>query len=96
MWQPWLAWAGLGSGARAHVFANPVAHVGGMTVAPLICYEQLIAWPVLQSILHRPDVLVATGNGWWTDETSILAIQKASAQAWASLFGLSLVLAFNR
>jgi hypothetical protein len=96
MWQPWLAWVGQRSGARAHVFANPVVDVEGVKVAPLICYEQLIVWPVLQSMLHRPGIVVATGNGWWTASTSILAIQKASAQAWASLFGLPLVLAFNR
>jgi hypothetical protein len=96
MWQPWLAWVGQGSGARAHVFANPVVDVEGVKVAPLICYEQLIVWPVLQSILYRPDIIVATANGWWTDDTNILTIQKTSVQAWASLFGLPLVLAFNR
>ena len=96
MWQPWLAWTGQGGGARAHFFANPVIDIESVTVAPLICYEQLIIWPVLQSMLHRPDIIVATGNGWWTEGTSIVAIQKASAQAWASLFGLPLVMAFNR
>ncbi len=96
MWQPWLAWVGQRGGARAHVFANPVVDVEGVKIAPLICYEQLIVWPVLQSMLHRPDVIVAAGNGWWTSGVSIVAIQKASAQAWASLFGLPLVLAVNR
>ena len=96
MWQPWLAWTGQGGGARAHFFANPVIDIESVTVAPLICYEQLIIWPVLQSMLYRPDIIVATGNGWWTEGTSIVAIQKASAQAWASLFGLPLVMAFNR
>lgn len=61
MWQPWLAWTGQGGGARAHFFANPVIELGGMRVAPLICYEQLIIWPVLQSVFHSPDVIVATG-----------------------------------
>lgn len=96
MWQPWLAWVGQRGGARAHVFANPVVDVEGVKAAPLICYEQLIVWPVLQSMLHRPDTIVASGNGWWTASTSILAIQEANAQAWASLFGLALVLAVNR
>ncbi|MBZ9898295.1 MULTISPECIES: conjugal transfer protein TraB [unclassified Mesorhizobium] len=96
MWQPWLAWVGQRSGARAHVFANPVVDVEGVKVAPLICYEQLIVWPVLQSMLYRPDAIVASGNGWWTASTSILAIQEANAQAWASLFGLALVSAVNR
>ena len=90
MWQPWTT-----GGAHAHFFANPVVEFAGFRVAPLICYEQLIIWPVLQSMLHDPDVIVATGNGWWIGNTNIVAIQKASAEAWASLFGLPLVMAFN-
>lgn len=96
MWQPWLAWTGQDGGANAYFFANPVIDVDGVRVAPLICYEQLIVWPILQSMLYRPDIVVATGNGWWTAGTSIIAIQKASAEAWAALFGLPLVMAFNR
>lgn len=95
MWQPWLAWIDEPAGARAHFFANPIVEGGGKRVAPLICYEQLIIWPILQSVLYRPSVIVATGNGWWTDNTTIVAIQKASAQAWARLFGLPLILSFN-
>lgn len=95
MWQPWLAWTAQGGGARAHFFENPVVDLGGRRVAPLICYEQLILWPVLQSMLHSPEIVIATGNGWWTAGTSIVAIQKASATAWARLFGVPLVTAFN-
>lgn len=91
MWQPWTT-----SGANAHFFANPVVDFAGVSILPLICYEQLIIWPVLQSMLFDPEVMVATGNGWWTGDTNIVHIQKASAEAWASLFGLPLVLAFNR
>ncbi|WP_286182319.1 conjugal transfer protein TraB [Rhizobium sp. ICMP 5592] len=95
MWQPWLAWSGQSGGARAGFFTNPVSALGGRRIAPLICYEQLIVWPVLQSMLHRPDMIVAAGNGWWTSGTSIIAIQKASTTAWAWLFNLPLVTAFN-
>lgn len=95
MWQPWRGWLGEPGGARAHVFANPAVELGGEKIAPLICYEQLILWPVLQSAALSTSIIVATGNGWWTKGTSIVAIQKASAQAWARLFGLPLVTAFN-
>lgn len=95
MWQPWLVWFGEPAGARAHFFANPGVESGGLRVAALICYEQLVIWPVLQSMLHAPEIIVATGNGWWTGNTSIVAIQKASAEAWARLFGLPIVFAFN-
>ncbi|WP_085032510.1 conjugal transfer protein TraB [Ensifer aridi] len=95
MWQPWRSWLGTSGGARAHFFANPVATVGDRHVAPLICYEQLVVWPVLHSMLHDPDLIVAVGNGWWTKGTSIVAIQRASAVAWAKLFAKPLVISFN-
>ncbi|MCK5747491.1 MAG: conjugal transfer protein TraB, partial [Oricola sp.] len=90
MWRPWAS-----GGASAQFFANPTGRFAGTSIAPLICYEQLIVWPILQSVLLGPDVIVATGNGWWTGDTNIVPIQKASAKAWASLFGLPLVIAFN-
>ncbi|MAZ85990.1 MAG: conjugal transfer protein TraB [Hoeflea sp.] len=90
MWRPWAS-----GGASAQFFDNPTGRFAGASVAPLICYEQLIVWPILQSMLYGPDVIVATGNGWWTGDTNIVPIQRASARAWAALFGLPLVIAFN-
>ncbi|NEJ80382.1 conjugal transfer protein TraB [Rhizobium leguminosarum bv. viciae] len=95
MWQPWRFWFGETGGAGADFFANPVVAIGAGRAAPLICYEQLIVWPVLQSMLHDPDFILAVGNGWWTDGTSIVAIQRAATTAWAKLFAKSLVIAFN-
>lgn len=95
MWEPWRAWKGEAGGARAHLFENPVVDISGTRTAPLICYEQLLIWPVLHSILYSPDMIAAIGNGWWTSGTSIIAIQKASATAWARLFGIPLITAFN-
>lgn len=96
MWQPWRAWTGQGGGARANLFGNPVVRSDGQKLAALICYEQLLLWPVLQSMLHSPTAIVAPGNGWWTAGTSIVAIQNVSVIAWAKLFGLPVVTAFNR
>jgi hypothetical protein len=95
MWQPWRVWVGQGGGVPAKFFVNPVVEINGATLAPLICYEQLVVWPILQSMYHSPDIIVATGNGWWTADTSIVAIQRASSVAWAKLFGLPLIMAFN-
>ncbi|MQB27912.1 conjugal transfer protein TraB [Agrobacterium tumefaciens] len=96
MWQPWRAWVGQGGGARANLFGNPVVQGDGQWLAALICYEQLLLWPVLHSMLHSPTAIVAPGNGWWTAGTSIVAIQNASVMAWAKLFGLPVITAFNR
>ena len=90
MWQPWSD-----SGANAHLFSDPVTTLDGVILVPLICYEQLLIWPLLHSMLFDPKAVIATGNGWWTADTSIVSIQKASVEAWASLFGLPLVTAFN-
>ncbi|MBX5173541.1 conjugal transfer protein TraB [Rhizobium sp. NZLR1b] len=95
MWQPWRSLLGESGGARADFFANPVVSIGAGRAAPLICYEQLIVWPILQSMLHDPDLVVAVGNGWWTEGTSIVAIQRASTEAWARLFDKPLVTAIN-
>lgn len=96
MWQPWLRWLGQSGGARAHFFGNPVVDIASTKVAPLICYEQLIIWPVLQSMTHDPDVIIAVGNGWWTSGSSIIDIQRASTEAWARLFDKPLVFSTNK
>jgi apolipoprotein N-acyltransferase len=95
MWQPWRQLAGQSGGARAHFFANPVVYIAGMKSAPLICYEQLLVWPILQSMLHDPDMIVAVGNGWWTQGTSVVEIQRMSVEAWARLFDRPFVMSFN-
>lgn len=95
MWQPWRSLFGDSGGAKADFFANPVVSIGTSRAAPLICYEQLIVWPVLQSMLHDPDLILAVGNGWWTEGTSIVSIQRAATTAWARLFANPLVIAFN-
>ncbi|MBN7807745.1 MULTISPECIES: conjugal transfer protein TraB [Agrobacterium] len=95
MWQPWRSLFGESGGAKADFFANPVVTIGVSRVAPLICYEQLIVWPILHSMLHDPEFIIAVGNGWWAEGTSIVAIQRAAATAWAKLFAKPLVFAFN-
>jgi hypothetical protein len=96
MWQPWLSLIGGPAGARADFFANPVVAVHGSRVATLICYEQLLVWPILQSALDSPDILVAPANGWWTADTDIVAIQVAATTAWSRLFNLPLAMPINR
>lgn len=95
MWQPWRAWMGQSGGARVDFFANPVVQSRRERVAVLICYEQLLVWPILQSILYRPRLILASSNGWWTMGTNIMATQRAIVTAWAKLFDIPIVFAVN-
>jgi hypothetical protein len=95
MWQPWLSWIGQVGGARADFFANPVVSSGGGSVAVLICYEQLLVWPILQSMLQEPKLILAGSDGWWTEGTNILEVQEAVTTAWARLYSVPIVTAIN-
>lgn len=95
MWRPRLTSTRQSSGAQAHLFANPVATAGDVRIAPLICYDQLLVWPVLHPTLHRPDVIIAIGNGWWTGDSNIIKIKRTNAEAWARLLDVPFVIAFN-
>jgi apolipoprotein N-acyltransferase len=69
--------------------------VGGQRAAVLICYEQLLAWPILRSALEHPTLLIAISNEAWTTTTVVPHVQQACARAWARLFGLPLISAIN-
>lgn len=96
MWQPWRHLFGEGGGARADFDRNTVVVLGEQRVAVLICYEELIIWPILQSLVYDVDLVIAVGNGWWTRGTSIMDIQRANVRAWGLLFDTPVVFSFNR
>lgn len=86
MWRPWSGQ----DGTAAYWFENPVVEVAGQAVAVLICYEQLLMWPVLHSVAAGAQRLVGQSNLWWAAGTSIPAIQAHSLQSWSRLFWLPL------
>ena len=90
MWRPWSE-----GGANAYWFRQPTFRCGGLKAAALICYEQFLVWPVLESMWGRPQVLIAIGNDWWAKGTTLPGIQKESSLSWARLFGVKLVFAIN-
>lgn len=90
MWKPFS-----NDGYVAHWFDDSVIRIEGKKVAPLICYEQFLVWPVLHSMIGSPDLIVAVGNGWWAKGTRILDQQRVIVRAWARLFGVSVVFGVN-
>jgi hypothetical protein len=63
--------------------------------AVLICYEQMLTFPLLASILQHPTVIVAISNTFWVDHTTIPRYQANALRAWAKLFRLPYLLAVN-
>jgi hypothetical protein len=62
----------------------------------LICYEQLLVWPALQTLSRNPDLLLAPSNLYWASGTIIPSVQHVSAQDWADLWAIPLYEASNR
>lgn len=91
MWRPLSD-----AGTLAFWSGSGIARLKSTKMASLICYEQLLVWPVLVSMTHRPDVLVAAANGWWSKGTSVPLIQRQAVQAWGRLFHVPVVYAANQ
>lgn len=92
MWRPWTTTAGV-----PLKLSNPgTAIIGGERVAILICYEQLLVWPYLQSAAEHPTLMAGMSNQYWVRDTPIPSAQRACLEAWARLFGLPLLIAENK
>lgn len=91
MWKPWN-----NSGAHANIFGKGGFVLNNKKYGVLICYEQLIMWTWLQTMLHDPDKILAISNLWWAKDTSILSIQKENIELWAILFDKPYVFSYNQ
>jgi len=92
LWRPWS-----NTTAVADLTGSGIIEVRGLRVAVSICYEDLLAWPVLLSFARMPppQVLVSAGNNWFHDGADALWIQRRSVELWARLFGVPLLRAVN-
>lgn len=90
MWMPFSR-----KGAAAAWDHPGVALVHGQVVAHLVCYEQLLIWPVLRSMAEGPQVLIGVANDWWATGTTIPVIQRQAVKAWGRLFAVPVVFAAN-
>ncbi|MDQ2777105.1 MAG: hypothetical protein M3Y57_19620 [Acidobacteriota bacterium] len=93
---PFGMWKPLNNhGVPLRFAGSGVLSVAGERAAVLICYEQLLIWPVLTSMLSRPTVLVAVANDYWAGGTTIPNAQMAAVRAWARLNSIPYVSATN-
>ncbi len=96
-WRPFLD-----SGARAHWGRFGPMQAFGRPAAILVCYEQLLVWPVAEAFLGHPapTVLIGVSDHWWvrpgTGDTTEPRMQVRMLRAWARLYGVPVILADNR
>lgn len=90
MWNPFSR-----HGAPISVLGSGILAVRGERAAVLICYEQLLIWPVVSSMAQRPSVIVAIANDYWATGTSIPRFQRSAVKAWSRLFAVPYLSAVN-
>jgi hypothetical protein len=90
MWTPWND-----MGHTPYLNKSGTVPIAGMEAGVFLCYEGLIVWPVLQSVLASPDVFLYASSLWWAPD-SIVRSQNQAMRSWSRLFGIPLVEAYNR
>ena len=89
-------------GARAHWMRFGPTRAFGPPAAVLICYEQLLVWPVAEAFMGsaRPQVLIGASDHWWIEPDALDAtearMQARVLRAWGRLYGVPVILADNR
>jgi apolipoprotein N-acyltransferase len=81
--------------AHVHLFESRTLRIDHQRAAVLICYEQIIPWPMIHAAFERPTVLVAIANDHWAQGTPIPGFQRACVRSWAALLHLPFILATN-
>jgi len=92
LWRPWSE-----EGAVADLWQWGTSRVHGKKVAFSFCYEDLLLWPLVISMLDKPDVIVSVANRWFASGKMVQPdIQRRSVTLMARLFGVPLIRATNR
>ncbi len=90
MWRPFS-----NAGVPLRLDAPGAIEIAGKNAAVLICYEQLLVWPVVTSFMSHPTLLFGSANDYWARTTTIPEIQRACLESWARLFRVPLLWAQN-
>jgi apolipoprotein N-acyltransferase len=90
MWRPFSKFS-----VPLRVDGPGVIGIDHQRAAVLICYEEMLTFPVIWSMLQHPTAIIGISNSFWFDETTIPDYQAAALRSWARLFRLPLFMAVN-
>jgi hypothetical protein len=91
MWRPWRRQ----DTYRAHPWSTGVLELAHLRVGVLLCYEQMLVFPVLWSVLGGAKALAGLSNLQAFSGYSLVRWQRASLEAWGALFDLPVAYASN-
>jgi len=90
-WRPFTKWSATLNFNEGNTILND------KPTAVLICFEEMLVWPILQSMAsHNPEVIMTTSNIWWAKGTKIADIMDQTTLMWGRLFGVVVLGAINR
>lgn len=75
--------------------SSPVISVQGRVIAPLICYESLLVWPIVASVASGANTIVTISNVKWDSSKKIARLLISVNRNWAQLFDIPLTIAIN-
>jgi hypothetical protein len=90
MWKPFRS-----GGVEVKVYGDGIVRIQDRRVAILVCYEQLLAWPGLQTTPFRSDIVVGIGDDQSEGGTLIPTVRSAYLKAWARLWSVPMVEAIS-
>jgi hypothetical protein len=90
MWRPFTS-----DGVRLQWGPNRAIPVAGQRVCILICYEALLAWPLLSSLPDQPTLFCVIANDRWVAGTPIPSYREGALKSWSLLFSLPFLRASN-
>lgn len=91
LWKPFT-----GRGVPLNLYGPGTLPIHGQRATILICYEQLLVWPMVRSASEHPTVLVGIANEYWAKQTNAGPIQDSGLQAWGQLFHIPVISAVNQ
>jgi hypothetical protein len=90
MWKPWSA-----ASVPAGFFRGSTVDGSKGRIGVLNCYEIVVIWTVLDTMIDRPSVLLGIGNVWWGRGTNIGRIQSEILTAWGRLYNVPTAISLN-
>lgn len=90
MWRPFS-----GTGVPLNLIGPAIIAINGQRAAVLICYEQLLAWPILASVVQGATIVVGVANTQQSQMKAVSVLQTLYLRSWTQLFGIPCVTATN-